>query len=300
MESAITSVTGRIMDDLALYGPGPLPIEDDRLPETRDFAGSVAGLVNTIADAFDASPLEAYTEDLAWGLVNLFHRRIDRLARDLADAETQCRTLIGDQDGSEVRSVELERATARARALAEHIAEFEAMRDRLADEFAALTGSVWRPRSGSRKRRPGLTSAVIDARDFMAARRQREIDALAPKGPIIGFSGGADWIDVDAVFRVLDKVRARHPDMVLAHTAQVRGADLIAARWAEARGVDHVAFRPDFTKHFKAAPFRRNDEMIAAGLAGCVIFPGNGITLNLGQKAEKAGVSVLRCGERSR
>lgn len=293
------SATARIMDDLALYGPGPLPVEDDPLPENRDFADSVAGLVTHIADAFDASPLEAYTEDLAWGLVNLFHRRIDRLERDLRDAETQCRTLIGDQDGSEVRSVELERATANASMLSEHIAEFEAMRDRLADEFTALTGSSWKPRAGSRKRRPGLTSAVIDARDFMAARRQRELDALAPKGPLIGFSGGADWTDADAVFRVLDKVRGRHPDMILAHTAQDRGADLIAARWAEARQVDQIPFRPEFAKYLNAAPFRRNDEMIAAGLAGCVIFPGGGITLNLGQKADKAGVSVLRCGERS-
>jgi hypothetical protein len=294
------SATARIMDDLALYGPGAIPIEDDPMPEARDFAGSVAGLVNTLADAFDASPLEAYTEDLAWGLVNLFHRRIDRLERDLADAETSCRALIAGQDGSEVRSVELERASAKASALADHIAEFEAMRERLAEEFTALTGSAWKPRSGSRKRGPGLTSAVIDARDFMAARRERALDALAPKGPLIGFSGGADWTDADAVFRVLDKIHGRHPDMVLAHTAQERGADLIAARWAETRQVDQIRFRPNFAKHLKAAPFRRNDEMIAAGLVGCVLFPGGGVTLNLGQKAEKAGVCVLRCGERSR
>ncbi|WP_375207681.1 DUF2493 domain-containing protein [Hyphococcus sp.] len=293
------SATARIMDNLALFGPGPLAAEDDPLPEARDFAGAVAGLVGALADAFDASPFEAYTEDLAWGLVNLFHRRIGRLERDLAETETACRSLIADQDGSEARSVELERASARARALAEHVSEFEAMRDRLADEFAMLTGSLWKPRSGSRKRRPGLTAAVIDAKDFMAARRQRALDAMAPKGPLIGFSGGADWTDADAVFRVLDKLRGRHPDMALAHTAQARGADLIAARWAEIRGVDQVPFRPDFAKHSKAAPFRRNDAMIEAGLEACIIFPGGGITLNLGQKAEKAGLFVLRCGARA-
>ena len=36
--------------------------------------------------------------------------------------------------------------------------------------------------------------------------------------------------------------------------------------------------------------------MIAAGLTGVVLFPGNGITLNLGQKADKARVTVMRCG----
>ena len=293
------SATARIMENLALYGPGPLPAEDDPLPAERDFAGAAAGLLGVIADAFDATPFEAYTEDLAWGLVNLFHRKAGRIERDLADAETACRRLIAAQDGSEVRSVELERASAKASALAGPVAEFEAMRDRLADEFAGLTGSAWKPRSGSRKARPGLTSAILDAQDFLAARRQRDLDARAPKGPLIGFSGGAVWTDADSVFRVLDKMRARHPDMVLAHTAQARGADLIAARWAETRGVDQVAFRPDFAKHLKAAPFRRNDEMIAAGLAACVVFPGNGVTLNLGQKAEKAGLFVLRCGMRA-
>jgi len=293
------SATARIMADLALFGPGRIPIEDDPLPETRDFADGVAGLIATLAEAFDGSAMEAHLEDLAWGLVNLFHRKIDRLERELRVAESECRTLIKDQDGSEVRSVELERATDKAKALAEHIAEFETMRERLADEFANVTGSTWKPRSGTRKRQAGLTSAVTDARAFMAARRERELDAHAPKGPLIAFSGGADWSDVGAIFRILDKIRARHPDMVLAHTAQERGADLIAARWAEARQVDQIAFRPDFARYFKAAPFRRNDAMIAAGLAGCVIFPGSGITANLGQKAAKAGVSVIECGRSS-
>ena len=36
--------------------------------------------------------------------------------------------------------------------------------------------------------------------------------------------------------------------------------------------------------------------MVAAGLTGVVLFPGNGITPNLGQKADQAGVRVTRCG----
>ncbi|PQA89245.1 DUF2493 domain-containing protein [Hyphococcus luteus] len=290
------SPTARILENLALFGPGAIAPEDDPLDDNSDVAGAIEGLVTHAGDALQGTPLEAYADDIAWGLVNLFHRKADWLERDLREAESLCQSLIRSQDGSEARSVELERATQKARALAAHIGEFENMRDRLADEFAALTGSSWRPRSGVKKGRPGVTAAIIEARDFIDARRARECEARAPKGPLIAFSGGADWTDADAIFRVLDKVRARHPDMVLAHTAQARGADLVAARWADARKVDQVAFRPHFERHGRAAPFRRNDEMIAAGLAGCVIFPGNGVTLNLGQKAEKAGVFVLRCG----
>ena len=57
-----------------------------------------------------------------------------------------------------------------------------------------------------------------------------------------------------------------------------------------------IVFKPDFARHRKAAPFKRNDMMVAAGLTGVVLFPGNGITPNLGQKADQAGVRVTRCG----
>ncbi len=289
------SATGRILDDLSLFGAGAPAIEDDPLTEDRDFAGAAAALITHLGDMFDRTPLDRYVEDIGWGLVNVFHRRIERLERDLRDVEAEAKSLIQSQDGSEVRSVELERATARARAIADHLAVFEEMQAAMAQEFGNVTGSAWRPKSGTRKA-TALTSAILDAREFIAARRQREQDAKAPQGPIVLFSGGADWIDIDAVFRVLDKMRGRHPDMVLAHTAQEKGADLIAARWAEARKVDQIPCRPDFATFQKAAPFRRNDDMLALKPALVVTFPGNGITMNLGQKAEKAGVSVVACG----
>jgi hypothetical protein len=289
------SATGRIIDDLALYGAASPAIEDDPLPEDRDFAGAAAALITHLGDMFDGTPLDRYVEDIGWGLVNVFHRRIERLERDLRDVEAEAKALIHSQDGSEVRSVELERATARARAIADHLGLFEEMQAAMAEEFANVTGSAWRPKSGTRKA-TALTSAILDAREFIAARRERDQDAKAPQGPIVLFSGGADWLDAGAVFRVLDKVRGQHPDMVLAHTAQEKGADLVAARWAETRKVDQIPCRPDFATFQKAAPFRRNDDMLALKPVLVVTFPGNGITLNLGQKAEKAGVSVIACG----
>ena len=35
-----------------------------------------------------------------------------------------------------------------------------------------------------------------------------------------------------------------------------------AARWADHRKVSQIAFKPDWTKHAKAAPFKRNDQML--------------------------------------
>ena len=74
-----------------------------------------------------------------------------------------------------------------------------------------------------------------------------------------------------------DQVRTKHPDMVLLHGGSPKGAELIAAKWAEARGVTQVAFKPDWTKHAKAAPFKRNDAMLDVLPVGVLVFPGTGI-----------------------
>ncbi len=297
MEQPTQSATASIMDAMALYGPGPIPIEDDMIDQERPFPRMAAGLVSHLSDMFDGDALETHIPDLAWGMVNLFHRKCRKLEQDIGAQETQIKTLSAAQDGSEVKSVELEKATLKALALQDHLDEFEQMMDALMAEFRSVTGSSWKPKAGSRKAASSLTSAMIDARDFTKARRAREQDQLAPEGPIVAFSGGADWTDIEAIHKTLDKVHGRHPDMILAHTAQERGADLIASRWAEAKGVHQIACRPDFASHQKAAPFRRNDDMIALGLTGVVLFPGNGITANLGQKAEKSKIAVYRCGE---
>ena len=55
-----------------------------------------------------------------------------------------------------------------------------------------------------------------------------------------------------------------------------------------------IAFRPDWTKHAKAAPFRRNDQLLATMPKGVIIFPGSGITGNLADKARKLGIPVWR------
>ena len=84
--------------------------------------------------------------------------------------------------------------------------------------------------------------------------------------------------------------------MVLLHGGSPKGAELIAAKWAEARGVTQVAFKPDWSKHAKAAPFKRNDQMLAVLPIGVIIFPGTGIQDNLADKARKFGIPVWKFG----
>jgi hypothetical protein len=80
--------------------------------------------------------------------------------------------VCAEQDGSEIRSVELERLTAEGQTLIERRHSMEFFRDQAADQFERHIGSAWRPLSGSKVNHRALTSAVIDSRDFLAAKRR--------------------------------------------------------------------------------------------------------------------------------
>lgn len=204
-----------------------------------------------------------------------------------------------EQDGSEVRSVELERLIAEGQSLVERRDAFELMRDEAADAFERHTGSAWRPRTGSLVNRRHLTAALIDSRDFLAARRRAETTVLMPTGPKIAFSGG-DTTDHKLIWAKLDQVHAKHPDMVLLHGGSPKGAERIAACWADARKVPQVAFKPDWTRYAKAAPFKRNDQMLAVMPVGVIIFSGTGIQDNLADKARKFGIPAIGSGRAAR
>jgi hypothetical protein len=74
-----------------------------------------------------------------------------------------------DQDGSEIRSVELERLIVEGATMIERRNTVEFFRDTAADRFEAHTGSAWRPRGGSKVNHRALTAAMIDRRDYLAA-----------------------------------------------------------------------------------------------------------------------------------
>ena len=84
--------------------------------------------------------------------------------------------------------------------------------------------------------------------------------------------------------------------MVLLHGGSPKGAERIAARWADHRKVPQIAFKPDWTKHAKAAPFKRNDQMLDVLPIGVIVFPGTGIQENLADKARKLGIPVWKFG----
>ena len=294
-----SSPTGSLLDELQLYGYRPFQDEPDPrpLPEARTVAGAVADIFDAFVATLGDTRLEPDLEDLLWSTVNLFHRAAARIERELDDNEQAQRRGQKEQDGSEIRSVELERLTAEGMTLIERRNSMEFFRDQAAEQFERHTGSTWRPRSGSMVNHRALTSAMIDSRDFLAAKRRAETQVLLPAGPKVAFTGGLDFNDVSAIWDRLDKVHAKHPDMVLLHGGSPKGAERIAAKWADTRKVPQIAFKPDWTKHAKAAPFKRNDQMLEVLPIGVIIFPGSGIQDNLADKAKKLGIPVWKFGE---
>ena len=284
------------LDELALYGCRPFQDDADPrpLPEPNAAEGAIAGALNALADLFCSTRLEDDLPDLLWSFVNLFHRKADRITRDLDDNEQAQRRSQAEQDGSEVKSVDLERLIAQGLTLTERRNAFEFLRDHAAEHYAAHTGSAWRPRSGSMVNHRALTAAMIDSRDFLNAKRRAETEVLLPPGPRIAFAGGVDYNDHARIWAALDQVREKHPAMVLMHGGSPKGAERIAACWADNRQVPQVAFKPDWTRHKNAAPFKRNDQMLEALPIGVLLFPGSGISENLADKARKMGIPVKR------
>jgi hypothetical protein len=201
-----------------------------------------------------------------------------------------------EQDGSEVRTVELERLTAKGITLTERRSAMELFRDQAAERFEIHTGSPWRPRSGSVVNHRPLTAAMIDSRDFLAARRRTEAEVMLPPGPKIALTGGLDFNDHHLVWDSLDKVHAKHPDMVLLRGGSPKGAELIASKWASTRKVPQIAFKPDWAKHAKAAPYKRNDAMLQILPIGVMAFLGTGIQGDLADKAKRLGIPVWSFG----
>ena len=293
-----SSPTEHVLAELQLYGYRPFQDEPDPrpLPEANTVAVAVADIFDALVVTLADTRLEPDLEDLLWSTVNLFHRAAGRIERELDDNEQAQRRSQKEQDGSEIRSVELERLTAEGQTRIERRNTMEFFRDQAAEQFEHHTGSSWRPRSGSMVNHRTLTSAMIDSRDFLAAKRRAENEVLLPAGPKIAFTGGLDFNDHRLIWDRLDKVHAKHPDMVLLHGGSPKGAERIAARWANHRKVPQIAFKPDWTKHAKAAPFKRNDQMLEVLPIGVMVFPGSGISANLADKAKKLGIPVWKFG----
>lgn len=292
------SATEDVLTQLELNGAKPPLGETDHrlMPDMNLAEGCIEALFDATISLMRDSQLEDDLEDVQWALANIFHRRSAFTQKRLDDVEGEIRLMLDCQDGSEVKSGELERLQTSAEKLTAHRDAYEDMREYAAVQFLSDTGSVWMPRSGNRVQHKSLTASVIDSRSYLAAQKVKDTQTLCPEGTRIAFAGGIDYQDHTVIWQALDATRTKYPDMVLLHGGAKKGAEFIASKWADNKKVAQVIFKPDWASHNRAAPFKRNDEILKVMPQGLIATPGSGVTENLVDKARKLGIRVLRIG----
>lgn len=261
---------------------------DAGMPDALEVQLATEMIVRTLFDVLRDSRLESIASRIAWGLVHAFHKVADGLDGEADKAALKVKALIRDADGSEVMMAELEEAQTICQSLDEARDAAACMRDHAAATFHAETGRPWSSPRGSlvsSKR----TASVIAATDFLAARRQRRIDAHDPQAPIVIFSGGQSWADHALITQALDAVKARVPQMVLATTAQDKGCDAIAASWAARTGTKLIAFTLN-RRLGNRAGFARNEQLIALRPVEALVCEGSGLQSHLARLVRGAGV----------
>ena len=292
-----SSQTAMACEQAALFGatPGPDEFDNREIWNEDEALAGIEEAIHILAGAVapDGSQLADERECLLWGFVNTLHAQVQRLDRGIDKIAPEMKDLGQEQDGSEIKSRELELLTDRVRNLGDRRDAFEAMRDLAAEGYRTETGDTWRPRNGSHSSQTGkLTSAAIDARDYLRAREHRETSAHLPRAPWspspvartlpTSPPSGARWTasssstTIWSCYTAADPAQRRLRQAGRRRTASTRSC---ASRTGDRDG--------------KAAPFRRNDVLLNFLPKGIVAFPGSGITNNMIDKARKIGIPVL-------
>ena len=167
-----SSQTAMACEQAALFGatPGRDEFDNREIWNEEEALAGIEEAIHILAGvvAPDGTQLADERESLLWGFVNTLHAQVQRLDRGIDKIAPEMKDLGQEQDGSEIKSRELERLTDRVQNLGDRRDAFEAMRDLAAEGYRTETGETWRPRNGSHSSQTGkLNSAAIDARDYL-------------------------------------------------------------------------------------------------------------------------------------
>lgn len=278
-----------------------LPIPEDHILKDSIVRETFEALIGQLRN----TGLEIEIEPLAHGLATILQRRKIAVSKELDRTADKIGALAKCHDGSEIAETALEDAQSRFMQLREVVGAIETMSEAAAECYEIETRHAFIPAAGSRASiRAKETGAVFESRQLLEQHDRETAARSKVEGVPLIVSGATDWTDVDVIFRTLDKVRdrikqTRNQDIFLCHKGGKHGAEMIAARWARARGVAQARFDPRWSAHGRAAPFKCNDEMLDDKFAatGVVLFGGNGVAMNLGQKAEAKGITVMRVAD---
>ena len=214
------------------------------MPDPEVAQAAIEMMLATVFDLFRDTRMEDMASEVAWGIANSFHVVAKRLDNREDSMANRLQEKLREYDPSEVYATDLEDLTMQARSLAECRDAMECMRDHAARIYLVETGRPFSPVRGSRVSSK-TNASMIEARDYLAAQKAQRREQFAPTGPVVVFSGGQQFTDIAQVEDYLNAIRTRIPSMVLATTAQNKGADVIAAAWASRHNVPVILCKPD-------------------------------------------------------
>ena len=292
------SPTAEIMENLELYGGhtarrGMDETDHRSCPDEASVQYAWGDILDILDGLAQDTKLEDNVVEVASSIATSLHFMLQRVIRKQDDVQSEIRQLTRNFDGSEITDVQIQQQTNLMHDTDERVEMLEAMRDSLVEHLAVRYQHSWHPPRGNHTSRRNATASIVEARDVLKAVADKERAALIPEGTLVGFAGGKDFNDVEAIWNYLDRVKERYGDMVLVHGGGP-GAEKAASGWADHRKVKQIVCTPDWKALGKAAPFRRNDEMLKLGLVGLIATPGTGITENLVDKAKGQNIPVKR------
>lgn len=267
------------------------------MPDPEQAAAAVDLMMRTLFDVFRDTRMEEHAADLAWGFVNSFHMVAKRVEGREDDAAKKLGEMARAYDPSEIYATELEETQLLCQTLEGNREALECMRDHAAEVYRVETGRPFSTTRGSRVSSK-LTASMIEGADYLAARAAKRRADYHPEGPLVAFSGGAQWHDHETLYDRLDQIKRRIPNMVLVTTAQMKGCDAIAAAWAASRGCKIILFRLD-RKLGNRAGFVRNERITNLNPVEAIVCEGSGVQLDFARKLRNAGVPlhVFRAAE---
>jgi hypothetical protein len=110
--------------------------------------------------------------------------------------------------------------------------------------------------------------------------------------------GSRTWTDRARLWQVLDRLTANHGGQVTVIEGDARGADRLAGQHARERGWALEVYPADWTRHGRAAGFRRNARMLREGRPDLVVaftvgpLAASRGTADMVRRAREAGVPV--------
>ena len=194
-ESATAQVLARIAA-LRLSARTATNLIRDHCPKQDRSQGAVADMFDALVATLSDTRLEGDLQQLLWSLTNVFHLqpRPRSSARSIATKATSAAASAIRTAPKSARSNSnaFSPRAYRCRTAQRPRIHARRRRRRSSNAISAHAGGRATARASAIS---ALTAAVIDSRDFIAAKRRAEIEPLTPAGTKIAFAGGVDCND---------------------------------------------------------------------------------------------------------